>query len=85
MQGRNEEGHNSREPITEGAAEKSQCQQHVLQYITFASKDLRFEHGDAKLASCPGRHLPCYATGCMQGEYRYLGAGKCPLQGVWLR
>jgi len=44
--------------MTTGGAEKSQqCQILLLQ------KDLRFEHGGAKLASCPGRHLtslhPC--------------------------
>jgi len=33
------------------------------QYSAFLLKDLRFEHGSAKLASCPGRYLtllrPC--------------------------
>jgi len=47
-----------------GGAEKSQqFQTQFLQYSNFLAKDLRFEHGGAKLASCPGRHLtslrPC--------------------------
>ena len=40
-------------------AEKSQ-QRHkyfLLQYNTFASERPQFEHGGAKLASCPGPHL----------------------------
>jgi len=41
-----------------GGAEKSQqCHKYFLQRRTFACKDLRLEHGGAKLASCPGRHL----------------------------
>jgi len=39
-------------------AEKSQqCQMYFLQYSAFASEDLNFEHGGAKLASSPWRHL----------------------------
>ena len=34
-----------------GQTEKSCSAAHLL------SKDLRFEHGGAKLATCPGRHL----------------------------
>jgi len=34
-----------------------------IKYILLLPKDLRFEHGGTKLASCPGRHLaslrPC--------------------------
>jgi len=33
-------------------------------------KDIRFEHGDAKLASCPGRHLTSLRHGC-GGSYFY--------------
>jgi len=41
-----------------GYAEKSQhCHNYFLQCSTFAPKSLRFEHGGAKLASCPGHHL----------------------------
>ena len=44
--------------MTAGDAEMShQCRKYFLQYSTFASENLRFEHGGAKLASCPGRHL----------------------------
>ena len=31
--------------------------------VHFLQKDLRFEHGGAKPASCPGRHLTLYAPG----------------------
>jgi len=30
---------------------------HILQGSKLLPKDLRFEHGGAKLASCPGRHI----------------------------
>jgi len=36
--------------------------------VDLLPKDLRFEHGGAKLASCPGRHLtslrPCQCLPC---------------------
>jgi len=39
--------------------------------VNFLPEDLRFEHGDDKLASCPGRHLtslrPCHHC-CSQPE-----------------
>jgi len=44
--------------MTAGGAEKSQqCHKYILQYSIFDPKDLRFEHGSVKLASCPGHHL----------------------------
>ena len=38
-------------------------------------KDLRFEHGGAKVASCPGRHLTSLRLGC---------TGSMPETGFWL-
>jgi len=45
-------------------AEKSQqCHKYFLQHVHLLPKELSFEHGGAKPASCPGRHLtslrPC--------------------------
>jgi len=40
-----------------GRRKSQQCHKYFLQYRTFASERLRFEHGRVKLASCPGRHL----------------------------
>jgi len=40
--------------MTAGGAEKfQQCHMYILQYSKSASEDLGFEHGGAKLASCP--------------------------------
>jgi len=59
--GRNEWGKGQQFPgrrITAGDAEKSQqCHKYFPQCNTFASKTSCSEHGGAKLASCPGRHL----------------------------
>jgi len=56
--------------MTAESAEKSQqCLKYLLQYSTFASENLSFEHGGAKLASCPGRYLtslrPCVVVICI--------------------
>jgi len=40
-----------------GAENSQQCYKYFLQIAHLPPKDLRLEHGDAKLASCPGRHL----------------------------
>jgi len=50
--------------MTANGAEKSrQCQNTFFNKVHLLPKDLRFEHGGAKLASCPGPHLnslrPC--------------------------
>jgi len=42
--------------MTAGSAEKSQ-QCTFFNTVHLLRKDFRFEHGFAKLASCPGRHL----------------------------
>jgi len=48
----------ARAPNDCGGTKKSQQRhKHFLQNSTFASERLRFEHGGAKLASCPGSHL----------------------------
>jgi len=40
-----------------GGGDKSQqCHKYLLQYRTFGPKGVRFEYGEAKFASCPGRH-----------------------------
>jgi len=48
-----------RAPNRFGGAEKSQqCHKYTLfNTVHLVPKDLRFEHVDAKFASCPGRHL----------------------------
>ena len=60
-QGHNEGGKGTQSPrrrITAGGAEKSQkCHKHFLQYSAFPSERPQVEHGGAKFASCPGRHL----------------------------
>jgi len=42
-----------------GAKKSKQCHKHVLQYsrLHLLPKDIKFEHGGAKRASCPGRCL----------------------------
>jgi len=43
--------------MTAGGAQKyQQSHRYFLQYANLLPNDIRFEHGDAKLASCPGRH-----------------------------
>ena len=53
----------------EGAVKSQQCHKYFLQYRTFASKDLRFEHRGAKPACCPGRHLTSLCP-CCHGSSR---------------
>jgi len=43
--------------MTAGDAEKSQHFHKYFNTVQLLPKDLRFEHGGAKLVSCPGRHL----------------------------
>jgi len=43
--------------MTAGGAEKSQQCHKYFNAIHLLPKDLMFEHGSAKLPSCPGRHL----------------------------
>jgi len=45
-------GHNS-----PGAEKSQQCRKYFFNTVHLLPKDLRFEHGGAKLASCPGPHL----------------------------
>jgi len=58
-QRRNEEEHNYPGGESLRGAEKfQQCRKYFLHYSTFPSKKpYRFEHGGAKLVSCPGRYL----------------------------
>jgi len=47
--------------ITAGDADKSQqCHKNFFQYSKFASERLQVRTWDAKLASCPGRHLTSF-------------------------
>jgi len=49
--------------ITVGSQKSQQCHKQCFKTVRLLPKDLRFEHGGAKLASCPRRHLtslrPC--------------------------
>jgi len=40
-----------------GAENSQQYHKYFFNTVHLLPKDLDFEHGDAKLASCPGRHL----------------------------
>ena len=79
-QGRNEGGKGGiipRAPNHCGVAEKSQQRhKYFLQNSTFAPKDLRFEHGGDKLASCPGRYLTSLRP-CSHDKLRNVRQGLC--------
>jgi len=48
----------------EGRRKFQQYHMCFLHAIHLLPKDLRFEHGGAKVASCPGRHLTSLGLGC---------------------
>jgi len=85
-QGRNEGGKGGaksqwRRRMAAGGAEKSQrCHKCFLQHSTFASKDLSFEHGGAKLASCPGRHPTLLRRWT---QYFHFSEVRIPLPKYW--
>ena len=54
---RGEREHNSSAESLRGAKKSQQCDKHFFKTVHLLPKDLRFEHGGAKLVSCPGRHL----------------------------
>jgi len=66
-QGRNEGGQGRRN--SPGAEKSQQCHKYFFMTVHLLPKDLRFEHGGAKLASCAGRHLtslrPCPCCICV--------------------
>jgi len=75
MQGRNEGGTIPRAPNDYGGAEiPNNITSTFFSAEHLFPRDLRFEHGGAKLASCPGRHLtslrPCRHVTV---EQRHLG------------
>jgi len=46
-----------------GAKKSQQYRNYFFECSTFATKDLEFEHGGAKLVSCLGRHLTSERAG----------------------
>jgi len=46
-------------------------------------KVLRFEHGGAKLASCPGRHLTSLRPGCIKDCQTFLCWVQCSVVEWW--
>jgi len=72
MQGRNEGGtipqvpnHHGGAKSLRGSRKVQKCHKCLFNAVHFLSPDLSFEHGGAKLASCPERHLTRYAPGHM--------------------
>jgi len=55
-----------------GDEKSQQCHKYFFQYSAFSSHDLRFEHGDTKLASCPGRHLISLRPWVCHSQSHYL-------------
>jgi len=54
MQGRNEDGQGGAIPRARKSPNNVTCT--FLNTVQLLPKDLRFEHGGARFASCPGRH-----------------------------
>jgi len=61
VQGCNERGKREqflgRRIAAEGSEKSQQCHIYFLHHSYLLPKDLKFEHGGVKLASCSGRHL----------------------------
>ena len=80
---RGERGHNypgaeslwGRRITAEGAENPNSITSAFFNTLHLLPKDLRFEHGGAKLASCPGRHLTSLRMCC---------TGSIPETGFWL-
>jgi len=84
-QGRNEGGKGPQCPglrISVGVEKSQQCRKYFLHYSTFTSERLRFEHGGAKLVSCPGRHLTSIRPCMRQRWFRFTTCARFSFQ-IW--